>query len=77
MPYKYLESQKDVQGGKVCVKGTRISADIILEWMSNGASVKDIVESYPQVSSDAIAEVLLYASRMTKNEIQIDSMIAA
>lgn len=77
MDYKYLESKRDVQGGKVCVKGTRISADIILEWMANGASVQDIVSSYPQLSSEAIGEVLLYAARMAKNEFQLDLTFAA
>ena len=76
MDYRYLESKRDVQGGKVCVKGTRISADLILEWMSNGANVNDIVTSYPQISSEAIAEVLLYASRIARNEFQFDSTIA-
>jgi uncharacterized protein (DUF433 family) len=77
MDYKYLESKRDVQGGKVCVKGTRISADLILEWMANGASVQDIVSSYPQISSEAITEVLLYASRIAKNEIQLHLTFAA
>jgi uncharacterized protein (DUF433 family) len=72
MDYQYLEAKPDVFSGKMCVKGTRISVDLILEWLSQGSKPKEIVQSYPQISMDAIYEALQYASQLSKNAVQFE-----
>lgn len=77
MKFKYIEAKADVLGGKPCIKGTRISIDLILEWLANGANKQDILISYPQISDEAFSEGLRYASLNMKNEILIESNPAA
>ena len=41
-----------ILGGKAGIKGTRISVEMILEWVASGASRHDIVKSYPQLTPE-------------------------
>lgn len=72
MEYRFLEAKPDVFSGKMCVKGTRISVDLIFEWLSQGSKPEEIVQSYPQISLDAIYEALQYASQLSKNAVQFE-----
>ena len=72
MRYQYIVSKHDVLGGKPCIKGTRISVQLILEWLANGSSVDEIIHEFPQLSREIIQEALLYASELANNELIID-----
>jgi uncharacterized protein (DUF433 family) len=57
-----------ILGGKPCIKGTRISVEMILEWIASGASRDDIVKSYPQLTSEDVQEALNFAAQSLGNE---------
>ncbi len=40
-----------VLDGKPVIKGTRLSVEFILEFLSSGMSVADVVKEYPQLKS--------------------------
>jgi uncharacterized protein (DUF433 family) len=69
--YKYIISDKNILGGKPVIKGTRISVDLILEWIAGGATIDKIAESYPHLDKEGIREAILYAKDSLKNEIFI------
>jgi uncharacterized protein (DUF433 family) len=73
MEFHYIHSDTAILGGKPCIRGTRISVDIILEWVASGASVYDIVKTYPHLQIEAVKEAVLYASRFLHNEVIIES----
>ncbi|MFM9948915.1 MAG: DUF433 domain-containing protein [Saprospiraceae bacterium] len=50
------------KGGKPIIKGTRISVDFILELVASGASVGDIVRTYPHLTLEGVKEAIQYAS---------------
>ncbi len=72
MKYPLIISDIAILGGKPCIKGTRISVQLILEWMAAGASIQDIAVKYPHISTEAIQQAILYASDAMKNEIVIE-----
>jgi uncharacterized protein (DUF433 family) len=72
MSFQYIVSKPDVLGGKPCIKGTRISVQLILEWLANGSSTEEIIHEFPQLTRETIQESLLYASELAKNEFLID-----
>lgn len=72
MEFKHIVSNPQILGGKPIIKGSRISVQIILEWMASGASIQDIVQKYQHLSEDGVKEAILYASRFMSNEILID-----
>ncbi len=54
--------------GKPIIKGTRITVELVLQRLSEGASVAQLTEAYPSLSSDDIRAVLAYASDIVANE---------
>lgn len=68
---KYLESKSDVMLGKPVIKGTRITVELILRMLSEGASVEDILAAYPHLEAIHINAVLAYATDVIANETLI------
>lgn len=65
--YRWIVADPDLLGGKLAIRGTRISAGLILECLANGMTLDDINESYDcGISSDAVSEVLQVASELTE-----------
>jgi len=59
----YIEIDKDVRFGKPCIKGTRISVGDILQWLSGGISVTEILVDYPLLKEIHIQAALTFAAR--------------
>jgi uncharacterized protein (DUF433 family) len=74
--YKHIISNAHILGGKPIVEGTRISVDLILEWIASGGTIETIVMAYPQLTTEAVKEAILYATDYLKNEILIESKVA-
>jgi uncharacterized protein (DUF433 family) len=68
-----IVSDPAILSGKACIKGTRISVEMILEWIASGGSRDDVIRSYPQLTSEDIEEALRYAAQAVNGE----SMFAA
>jgi len=58
----------EVLAGKPIIKGTRISVEFILELLSSGMSVEEILREYPHLKKEDILSALAYAVRMLKKE---------
>ena len=65
---KYIASDPKVMVGKPIIKGTRITVELILEKLSEGESVSQILESHPQLTKKSIYACLSYAQDSIKNE---------
>ncbi len=51
-----------VMGGKPCIRGMRITVGTIGGLMAAGKSSTDILEAYPHLEADDIADALAYAA---------------
>ena len=71
MKYKYIERNPNILGGKPVFKGTRIPVYLILDFLSAGETINEILENYPQLSREAILEAIKYASEYTKLEEEL------
>ena len=58
----------NILGGKPIIKGTRISVEFILELLSSGMSVDEILKEYSHLRKEDIFEALDYASKVIKRE---------
>ena len=61
----------DVMVGKPVIKGTRIPVYLIVEFVANGMTEKEILKEYPQLKKEDIKAALLYASRCIEREVTI------
>jgi uncharacterized protein (DUF433 family) len=64
-----------ILGGKPIIRGTRISVEMILEWIASGATRDDIVRRHPHVSADDIEQALAYAASAVRNEILVSAEV--
>ena len=51
-----------ILGGKPVVRGTRISVELLLRKLSEGASVDDLLEAYPRLTKADIHAAIAYAA---------------
>ena len=69
MDYRnYIESNPSVMLGKPVIKGTRLTVEIILQKLSEGATVDQLIAAYPALKPEDISAVLAYASDVISNE---------
>ena len=64
-----IVSDPSILGGKPIIKGTRISVEMVMEWIASGASRDDILTSYPHLSAEDVQQVTGYAAQAVKNEV--------
>lgn len=76
-PFRHLTADPSILGGKPCLIGTRISVELIMEWVSSGATPNTIVDKYPHLSKEAVQEAIRYAAASVRNEILLDVKVAA
>lgn len=52
--------------GKPCIRGLRYPVENILEWLSAGMSIEEILADYQDLERDDIMAALDFAARITK-----------
>ena len=59
-------------GGKPCIRGMRVTVGMLLGLMASGYTRERILEAYPYLESEDLAEALLYAAwRVEEREIAL------
>ena len=53
----------NIRFGKPCIKGTRVTVKDILEWLSSGMSIPEILEDYPLLKEKHIYAALTFAAK--------------
>lgn len=61
----------DVMVGKPVIKGTRIPVYLLVEFVANGMTDKEILAEYPQLRKEDLKAALLYASKCLEREITL------
>ncbi len=57
----------DVCGGKPVVRGTRITAQSVLEMLAAGDPIEEVLAAYPSLTRDDVLACLRYSSRLMSN----------
>ena len=52
--------------GKPCIRGTRIWVSLILDFMANGMSIKEVLEEYPHLTEEDIRAAIAYGAEMSR-----------
>ncbi|QJW92049.1 DUF433 domain-containing protein [Spirosoma taeanense] len=69
MNYKErITSDHQVMLGKPVIKGTRITVELVLRKLSEGASTSDLMAIYPNLQEADVLAALNYASDVLANE---------
>jgi uncharacterized protein (DUF433 family) len=65
----HIESKPGVMYGKPVFKNTRIPVDLILDKLSKGETIEDILKAYPRIQKEDIFAALAFAAEMIKSEV--------
>ena len=63
-----ITSDPRILGGKPIIRGTRISVEIVLEWLASGASRDNILRQHPHLTAADIKQALGYSVASMRNE---------
>lgn len=53
-------------GGKPCIRGTRIWVSLLLDFLSTGSSMEEILDQYPQLKREDILAAIAYGAEMSR-----------
>ena len=64
----HIHSNPDILGGKPVVRGTRISVELILEYLAEGGSVEDVIDGYPSLTELDIRAAIAFSHDLLVKE---------
>lgn len=64
-----IVSNPEVLMGKPRVAGTRLSVELILEELAAGATHEQLLNSYPQLTREAVLAALDFAAKCLRSEV--------
>lgn len=67
-----IVSDPEILNGKPCIAGTRISVELIMEWLATGGTPESITQKHPLLTPALVMEAIRDAARFARNEIVID-----
>lgn len=65
---EHIVIDSDICHGKPTFNGTRVMVWQVLEMLENGAAVKEIIESFPGLTPDAVKAALHYATGLVRGK---------
>jgi len=69
MNENYIVSNPEIMMGKPIIAGTRITVELILEKLSAGETVEQIIQEHPHLNPEAIKAALAFAAQALKADI--------
>jgi len=64
--FKRITIDSEICHGKPCIRGLRYPVETILEWLSSGMTIADILEDYDDIEQEDIFAALSFATRLTQ-----------
>lgn len=52
--------------GKPCIRGTRIWVSLVLDLLSTGLTIEEILEEYPHLSREDVLACVAYGAEMSR-----------
>lgn len=69
-----ITADPEMMGGRPCIRGMRITVGTVVGLVASGHSREEILQLYPYLEADDIAEALAYAAwRSDEFEVPISS----
>ena len=71
-----IHSNPKIMMGKPVVMGTRITVELILEKLSAGESIEQILEAHPRLTVGSIRAALAFAAEALKSDVVYPTRIS-
>jgi len=63
-----ISANPDIMLGKPCIKGTRITIELIIKKLSEGSTIEDLLKGYPHLTEEDIRAALGYSADVISRE---------
>jgi len=73
---KHITIEPGKRSGQPCIRGMRITVYDILSYLAAGMTMEEILEDFPQLTSEDILASLAYAADAEKNKLVLVSKAA-
>ncbi len=65
-PLQRITADAAVCGGKPCVRGTRIWVSLVLDLLTSGETVENIIREYPQLAPEDVRACIAFGAEISK-----------
>lgn len=69
MEFTRITFEANKMGGQACIRGMRLPAATIVRCIASGMSIDQILEAYPELEREDIAEALQYAASLAEDRL--------
>ena len=67
----FFERRRDLCGGELVVKGTRVTVRTLLASLAEGASADEVLADFPTVSREAMRAVIAFAAASAEEDMPV------
>jgi uncharacterized protein (DUF433 family) len=64
----------DICNGLPTIRGTRITAQTVLEFLSAGDSIEDVLAEYPSLSREDVLACLAYSAKLMRHHFSVQAV---
>ena len=64
----------DICNGQPVIEGTRITASTVLEFLSAGDSIEDVLAGFPTLTRDDVLACLAYSARLLRHHFDVGAV---
>jgi len=69
--FNRITFDKDILGGRACIRGLRVTVSLILNLVANKMTAAEIVKEYPYLEEEDVRQALQYAAWLADETVQI------
>lgn len=69
MNNQWIQVDPGIMMGKPVIQGTRITVELILERLSAGETIEQLIEAYPRLTQEAIYAALNFAAQALRADV--------
>lgn len=71
MKLERITFDRDILGGRACIRGMRISVSVIVGQIAYGASFQEILKDYPDLENEDIQQAIQYAAWLAQEQVMM------
>ena len=69
--FKRITFDREVMGGRACIRGMRIPVSLIVSQLAHGASEAEVLREYPDLEPEDVRQALAYAAWLAREEVYV------
>lgn len=62
---------RNIMGGRACIRGMRITVSLVVNLVANGMSTQEIIRDYPDLEPEDVRQALAYAAALANEEVHL------